>query len=97
MARLALASEKPDACTGLPRLPSCRSAEQEAQIVTADRFWSFPKIADTAAREIYGERWRLFADDYLGALVRDFWLNRFPQVFLTDRFSCSHRRQRGIQ
>ncbi len=32
MARLALASEKPDTCTGLPRLPSPRGAKQEARM-----------------------------------------------------------------
>ncbi len=32
MARLALASEKPDTCTGPPRLPSPQGAEQEARM-----------------------------------------------------------------
>ena len=32
MARLALASEKPDTCTGLPRLTSPQGAEQEARM-----------------------------------------------------------------
>ena len=50
--------------------------------MTADnKFWPFPKIADTAAQEKHGERWRLFADDYLGALVADFWRSRVQQVF----------------
>lgn len=50
--------------------------------MTADyKFWAFPKIAETIAQEKHGERWRLFADDYLGALAHDFWLNRFPRVF----------------
>ncbi len=50
--------------------------------MTADnKFWAFPKIADTAAQENHKERWRLFADDYLGALVGDYWRDRFEQVF----------------
>ena len=81
MARLALASEKPDTCTGLPRLPSPQGAEQEAHIVTADNPWRFLKIAETVAQTKHGARWRMFTDDYLGALVGAFWRNRFPQVF----------------
>ncbi len=50
--------------------------------MTSDnKFWTFPKIADTTARENHKERWRLFADDFLGSLVGDYWRDRFEQVF----------------
>ncbi len=42
MARLALASEKPDTCTGLPRLPSPQGAEQEARMEKLSRLKVFP-------------------------------------------------------
>ncbi len=50
-------------------------------MTAVNKLWTFPKIADTAAQERHGERWRLFAEDYLGDLVADFWRNRFHQVF----------------
>ena len=48
MARLALASEKPDTCTGLPRLPSGRSAEQEARVRYEQDLAEFIPITDGA-------------------------------------------------
>ncbi len=44
-------------------------------------FYSFPKIADKAAQNQSGKHWRARADDYLGALVADFWCGRFTRVF----------------
>lgn len=48
---------------------------------TDKTFWSFPKIADTAAKNKHDKQWRLFSDDYLGQLVADFWRDRLPQVY----------------
>lgn len=48
---------------------------------TAKTFWSFPKIADTAAQNRHDKQWRFFSDDYLGELVADFWRDRLPQVY----------------
>ncbi len=58
MARLALASEKPDTCTGLPRLPSRRSAQQEARmdIFVPDGYLTLPATIDRVTAIIHGEK-----------------------------------------
>ncbi len=43
-------------------------------------FYSFPEIADTVAREQCDKHWRSHTDEYLGALVGDFWRGRFHKV-----------------
>ena len=44
-------------------------------------FLSFPEIADKTAQKKHGGHWQNFVDDYLSDLARDFWLNRFAEVF----------------
>ena len=46
-----------------------------------ESFWSFAKTADTAAQDKHTKHWRLFADDYLSALVSDYWCGRLDPVF----------------
>ena len=64
--------------------------------MTAETFWTFPKIADTIAQERHGKHWRLFADDYLDTLVGDFWFDRFSEVFHCSGFGKPERITREV-
>lgn len=41
-------------------------------------YWRFDKIATEAAKKTYHANWRFRRDDFLGALLRDYWLG-FPE------------------
>ncbi len=44
-------------------------------------FYSFPEIAEEAAQDKCGKHWRAHTDEYLRALVGDFWRGCFHSVF----------------
>ena len=49
--------------------------------MTTHKFWTFPQIADRAAKDNEGKHWRSHADYYFGAVVGDYWRGRFEQAF----------------
>ena len=56
--RLALASEKPDTCTGPPRLPSPQGARQEARIdiFVPDGYLTLQAAIQRVATIVHGEK-----------------------------------------